>query len=142
MNRSTTAPDAKPLLYTLLGAAHLLEARLEAALAEAGLSTAKLGVLTLLAEAGEPLTLGELAARQQCVRSNMTQLVDRLEAEGLVRRVPDPVDRRSIRATLTPEGEARQETGAACATRLQDEFVEALPEPDRAALRRILTSLG
>lgn len=142
MNRSATDAETKPLLYTLLGTAHRLEARLETALAEVGLSTAKLGVLTLLADAGEPLTLGDLAARQQCVRSNMTQLVDRLEAEGLVRRVPDPVDRRSIRATLTTEGEARQESGAACAVRLQEEFVETLPESDRAALRRILSGLS
>jgi DNA-binding MarR family transcriptional regulator len=36
-----------------------------------------------------------------CVRSNITQLIDRMQAEGLVRRIPDPQDRRSVRAALT-----------------------------------------
>lgn len=71
---------------------------------EAGLSMAKYFVLQALAEAGEPLTLTELAAGQHCVRSNITQLVDRLEADGLVKRVDDPADRRTIRASLTASG--------------------------------------
>ena len=144
MNRSAGSETIHemPLLYSLIAVAHALEAKLEAALAEVGLSAAKLGVLTLLAEAGEPLTLGDLAARQQCVRSNMTQLVDRLEAEGLVRRVPDPIDRRSVRAALTEDGEGRQQAGAVKAAALQARFAEALPEQDRTTLRRILSELG
>lgn len=88
----------------VIGAAHQLEAGLEAALAKVGLSIAKAAALGILAEAGDPLTLGELAERNHCVRSNITQLVDRLEKDGLVRRVNDPADRRMRRAALTPSG--------------------------------------
>jgi DNA-binding MarR family transcriptional regulator len=85
-----------------------VESRLEAALEPLGLSLAKYGVLSKLVAAGEPLPLGTLAERSACVRSNITQLIDRLEAERLVMRSPDPRDRRSIRAELTDEGRRRQ----------------------------------
>src|SRR6266487_1650557 len=75
------------LVRSLLEAAGVVEARLEAAVGP--LSLAKLGVLRPLVEAKQPLPLSELAERQHCVRSNITQLVDRLEKEGLVRRRPD-----------------------------------------------------
>src|SRR5688500_13415512 len=94
--------DEGKVMFSLLSAAHALEDRLESALAQTGLSMPKLSVLTHLVEAGEPQTLSSLAERLSCVRSNVTQLVDRLEADGLVRRVADPSDRRSIRAVLTP----------------------------------------
>jgi DNA-binding MarR family transcriptional regulator len=129
-------------LLALINAGRLLEARVERALAAVGLSLAKHGVLTLLVEAGEPLALSDLAARQCCVRSNMTQLVDRLEAEGLVRRVNDPADRRVIRAALTPEGARRQAAGARELERLRSEFAAGLPEADRAALQRLLSRLA
>jgi DNA-binding MarR family transcriptional regulator len=72
-----------------------------------GLSLAKMGALHTLVEADGPIPLGQLAERLCCVKSNVTQLVDRLEAELLVRRVPDPADRRSVRAEVTSEGRAR-----------------------------------
>jgi DNA-binding MarR family transcriptional regulator len=89
-----------------------VEGRLEAALEPLGLSLAKFGVLSKLVAAGEPLPLSTLAERSACVRSNITQLVDRLEADNLVARAPDPRDRRSIRAELTAEGRSRQAEAA------------------------------
>jgi DNA-binding MarR family transcriptional regulator len=74
-------------------------------LAPLRLSLAKVGVLHHLAAAGEPVPLSALAEVQKCVRSNITQLVDRLEKDGLVRRRGDPEDRRSVRAALTAAGE-------------------------------------
>ena len=55
-----------------------------------GLSLAKLGALRHLALADEPLTLTQLAERHCCGRSNVTALIDRLEADGLVARAADP----------------------------------------------------
>src|SRR4051794_38292484 len=83
---------ADTTIFSLLEAAHALEARVEAALDKAELSSPKFSVLNALVSAGEPLSLSELASRLSCVRSNMTQLVDRLESEGLVRRVSDAAD--------------------------------------------------
>ena len=129
-------------MFSLLGAAHALEDRIEQHLGHVGLSMSKLGVLTQLVEAGEPLALSELAARLSCVRSNMTQLVDRLEADGLVRRVDDPADRRSVLAAVTRLGEERQVAGAQELAKVREEFTAALPVADRMALARALAALG
>lgn len=138
---AATAPDGPEVMFSLLGAAHALEDRLEAGLAKVGLSMSKLGVLTQLVEARKPLALSELAARLSCVRSNMTQLVDRLEADGLVRRVDDPEDRRSVLAAVTPLGEQRQAAGSRELAGVRDEFTAALAPADRAALSRALSAL-
>ena len=47
----------QPLVFSLLGTAHALEARLEAALDAVGLSLAKVGLLSQLAESADPLSL-------------------------------------------------------------------------------------
>src|SRR5262245_62483769 len=100
-----------PLTFEVLGALQTVAARLEVVLEPLGLSLAKFGALAKLVAAGEPLPLGTLAERCACVRSNITQLVDRLEAEKLVVRSDDPRDRRSIRAELTAKGRERHAEG-------------------------------
>lgn len=137
MNNSRDNDSGCPLLGWIQ-AAHRLETRMEDDLAEVGLSLGRYGVLEQLAGAPDPLSLGELAERLSCVRSNITQLVDRLEAEGLVRRVPDRADRRLVRAELTSAGRARQLAGAERLHRLQAAFGAALAGSDHAALERLL----
>jgi DNA-binding MarR family transcriptional regulator len=104
-----TAPGSAS--YRLMSAFKQIEDRFEATLEPLGLSLAKFGALAKLVEAGEALPLRTLAERCACVRSNMTQLVDRLEAEKLVVRADDPHDRRSVRAALTSEGRTRHAEG-------------------------------
>lgn len=144
---STRAPvpaDAvgDALALRFLHGAQTLAAELESAMADVGLSRAKYGVLAQLARAGAALPLGELAAGQRCVRSNMTQLMDRLEADGLVRRVDDADDRRCVRAALTPLGEERHAQGRRQLDRFAARFVAPLSADDRAALERVLRSIG
>lgn len=137
---STAGSDAL-CMFRFLKAAGAIEERLESALDRAGLSLAKQGVLSQLAEAGEPLPLSELAERLCCVRSNMTQLMDRLEADGLVQRVDDPSDRRIVRAALTPLGADRQVEGAKALEQVQTEFQASLSEEDRVLLDRLLAAI-
>ena len=138
-----TEQDAAPQLsmFTLIRATHALEDQMEARLGTVGLSSPKFSVLSELVGAGKPLTLSELAARLSCVRSNITQLIDRLEADGLVRRVDDPDDRRSILAALTPLGNEKQAAGAKLVFELQAEFAARMPSADRSVLSRILSEL-
>jgi DNA-binding MarR family transcriptional regulator len=138
---TVTPPQTNSVMLSLIAAAHAIEARLEQGLAGVGLSSPKHAVLSQLARAGEPLTLSELASRVCCVRSNMTQLVDRLEAEGLVRRIDDSGDRRVVRAAITPLGQEREAAGADQIRRIQSEFAAGLREGDRAALERALAAL-
>lgn len=143
MNKITapTVPPVEAVLNSLVHAAHAFEERADRALRAVELSMPKLGVLSVIAQAGRPLALSELAERLACVRSNMTQLVDRLEADGLVRRVPDPEDRRSVRAELTSLGEERQAEGAKQLAAVQAEVAGALSEPERAGLFHALSVL-
>lgn len=104
MNNKRAAGVAPADLLTLLHTAYSAEAAVEARLNAVGLSLAKLVALKALADAGESLPLGQLAERLSCVKSNITQLVDRLEADGLVARKPDPHDRRARLAVLTAAG--------------------------------------
>lgn len=127
--------------FSILHAAKLIEDRLETRLGEVGLSMAKHSALSRLQEAGEPLTLSELAERLSCVRSNITQLVDRLEADGLVRRVADPDDRRSVRAELTPLGKEKQAAGASELSKVQAEISEQLSQTDLAGLESALSAI-
>jgi DNA-binding MarR family transcriptional regulator len=135
--------DAAPgaLLSDILQALHAVQGRLEATLEPLGLSLAKFGALNELVEAGEALPLGALADRCACVRSNITQLVDRLEAEGLVVRADDPRDRRSVRAELTAEGRSRHAAGLRLLEEAEREVLALIPGPQREAFRTTLHSL-
>lgn len=126
---------------SILHAAHAIEDRIEKALDGVGLSIAKHSALTKLQEAGEPLTLSELAERLSCVRSNITQLVDRLESDGLVRRVADPDDRRSVRAELTELGAEKQAAGASEVSKVHGDIADRLQSSDIVGLESALSSL-
>lgn len=133
--------QGNPHLLGLIRAMHAVESQLESALEPLGLSLAKLGVLAKLVAAGEPLSLGTLADRMACVRSNITQLVDRLEVEKLVVRIHDPRDRRTVRAALTDEGRARHAAGAAALNEAERRLFEGLDDPQRERLLELLGSL-
>jgi DNA-binding MarR family transcriptional regulator len=129
------------MMYSLVRAAHVLESRLEEALEQVGLSLAKFGALSHLVKEGEPLSLSECATKMTCVRSNITQLVDRLEADGLVRRAEDPEDRRAVRAVVTSLGKERYAAGARQVAKVQAEFTETISRIDRGALQRVLSAI-
>src|SRR5258708_39847804 len=88
------------------------EARVDVALQTVGLTCAQYHVLKVLILAGEPLQLGQIAEKSRRVRSNATQMIDRLAAEGLVERVFDPADRRRGLAQITEEGRRRCDAGS------------------------------
>jgi DNA-binding MarR family transcriptional regulator len=90
-------------------AIHLLRRvrRLDLAL---GLTPARLSVLSVLVFGG-PKTLGELAAAEQVSAPTMTKLVAGLERDDLLRRAPDPHDRRIVRVTATPRAARLMQRG-------------------------------
>jgi DNA-binding MarR family transcriptional regulator len=142
MNQSDGYSGSPDLMMSILGAAHAVEDRIETALSAEGLSMAKLGVLRVLVGAPQPISLGEVAKRLACVRSNVTQLVDRLEADGLVRRQPDPNDRRSITAVITPEGRTRHEAGARAMDELQADVSQSLANFDADQIDQAMKSIS
>ncbi len=82
-------------------------------LAESGMAIGWYDVLLQLAEAPQRrLRMAELADRVLLSRSGLTRLIDRLQAEGLVRREPSPDDARGTFTVLTPEGLSRLRAAA------------------------------
>ncbi len=136
------AEEPGDLLRALIWAGHAVEDRLDAALLPYGLSLPKLGVLRHLVAAGEPLTLGALSVRVGCVKSNITQLVDRLEAERLLRRVADPEDRRSTLAEITAEGRRRYDAAIRTLDAAQREILSEISPEERAQLRVLVNRLA
>ena len=73
--------------------------------AESDLSPTQGAVLATVSSAG-PLTLGELAELERVSSPTITKVIGLLHDKGLVEKITDPNDRRFVRVTLTPEGEA------------------------------------
>jgi MarR family transcriptional regulator, 2-MHQ and catechol-resistance regulon repressor len=130
------------LTPALFRAADACEAKLESVLATLGLSLPKFHVLDHLVQAGTALPLGELAARNACVKSNMTALIDRLEGDGLVVRSQDPSDRRSVRAQLTPAGAERHAEASRLLEAEERAVVDQFTARERQDLETLLERLA
>ncbi|MGA3184590.1 MAG: MarR family winged helix-turn-helix transcriptional regulator [Candidatus Dormibacteria bacterium] len=93
-----------------------------------------LSYLRHLAAAG-PLTVGEQASHLGISYATATEVVNRLEAKGLVERMKDDGDQRRVFVWLTDRG--REQTAALAGRNLEDPFlhaVAALPAATRAAI--------
>lgn len=106
--------------------------------ADLGLTVPTLKVLFLLrAQGGMPA--GLLATQLGVTPSTITGLVDRLVAQGLVRREEDPRDRRLVRNFLTADG---QETVGELQREARATIEEALGELSEEQLARLIAALG
>jgi DNA-binding MarR family transcriptional regulator len=99
----TPTDDELALAEGLFGAVHLFKSvAVRASQAcEVG-SLERAGMLFRL-KAG-PVRAGALAQRAKLSPSAITEIVEGLETEGMVRREADPEDRRAVRVALTPDG--------------------------------------
>jgi MarR family transcriptional regulator, organic hydroperoxide resistance regulator len=97
--------------------------RLKAAITDLELSPPQAHALKVL-EPDRPLAMRELAATLHCDASNITGIVDRLEARGLVERRVARTDRRVKTLVVTPEG-----------VRLRQRLLERLSEAPPAIAR-------
>jgi DNA-binding MarR family transcriptional regulator len=129
-------------VLALLHAAGAVETFIDARLAAVGLSLPRLAALDRLMRAGGSLPLGQLAERLACVKSNVTQLVDRLDADGLVTREPDPNDRRSRLAVITDAGRAAHEKGSAIHRDAEQQLFGHLSAADASNLTLIIDKLN
>ncbi|GHD41543.1 MULTISPECIES: MarR family winged helix-turn-helix transcriptional regulator [Streptomyces] len=107
----------------------------EDAAAEHALTGAQARLLSLLSL--EPLPMRRLAQKLKCEPSNVTGIVDRLEARGLVERRPDPSDRRVKLAAATEEGR-RVARSLRDALNFAREPLAGLSAEERLSLRDLL----
>jgi len=87
------------------------------------------------------ISQAELSEKSQIDRTTMCGLVDRLEKEGLVQRLPHPADRRAYRICLTDRGKGLENELCAIARGVTERYLGALPMEERDKLRDILKKL-
>lgn len=123
-------------------ARHLDRAR-RASFAEHGLETWEFDVLTALRRAGEPYEMspGALLRATLVTSGTMTNRIDRLAAAGLVRRRPDPEDRRGVLVSLTDAGRTRVDGAFADLLRRERELLSSLGGREQQALSDLLRTL-
>jgi DNA-binding MarR family transcriptional regulator len=102
------AADGMAVVTSIVRADQILVSRIDATLKTFDLTFARYELLVLLDFSRRgAMPLGKIGARLQVHPASVTNAVNRLEADGLVARVPHPDDGRTTLATLTPEGRSR-----------------------------------
>jgi DNA-binding MarR family transcriptional regulator len=142
MNQSRAIDkETMVLLRHLVRMGKAAEARMDSVLDEVDLSSTRMMALCQVAQANGQISLGQLASQLAFVKSNATQLVDRLEADGLVRRVHSEDDRRCTLIELTDEGQRYLEAGFQALAPLQDQFAQMYTPEERAQLLSLVNRL-
>lgn len=98
---------------------------------EDGLTRTQLSVLGAVVRDG-PLGLGELAEFEGVNPTMLSRVIAKLDAEGLIQRIADPVDRRAARVRATAAGVRTHRRGRARRTRLLEAHLCAM-DPETAA---------
>ena len=83
----------------------------------------------------------QLVERSGLTKQAVQQLVDDLEAAGIVYRVADPRDKRARIIRYTDKGKAALRDGARIKRRIEARMTESLGDADMAQLRRLLEQI-
>jgi MarR family transcriptional regulator for hemolysin len=113
-------------------------ARLDARIAEYGLTEARWLALLALSRAGDGQTQKQLAARLAIEGPTLVRTLDWLEAEALVERREFAQDRRAKTLHLTPKARPLIQLIEAAATQVRAEILAGIPEADLAACLAVL----
>jgi DNA-binding MarR family transcriptional regulator len=150
MTAPTAPPAAAPLSkrrlkmwIRLLGVTRASESRLREFLRVRHDTTLpRFDVMAALYRRRDGVTMSELSRMLLVSNGNATTVVDRLEADGLVRRTPSETDRRTIFVALTPDGLATFEGLAADHEAEVARLFSTLSEADLDTLTDILKRMG
>lgn len=141
---STHPTDGAPgeFLDLLYGVLHAVRRETAVLLRSVGTTPGQLRFLRTLSRCDAPQRLGEIAERLDVAPRSVTSKVDQAEADGHVRRIPDPTDRRATLIELTDGGRdllaavaVQQHQGAA-------ERLSVLSDAERAELLRLLREVN
>ncbi len=129
-------------LWIALGRCYVSFSRAVACkVAEYDLTAPQFGVLEALYHLG-PLSLGELAEKLLVTGGNVTYVMDRLEAQGMVVRERSGDDRRVVRAHLTTKGHQTIQGVFPRHARFVEGLVDCLDPEEKETLRALLKKLG
>ena len=142
MSTGTSPPDeALSLARAFAGFGPAYFKWVQKCVAESGVSFARMKLLGVLHCSG-PKIMSELSEELGVTARNVTALVDALEDEGLVRRVPHPTDRRATVVELTPAGaEFGCQMAAGSHLDAIAELFRELTPTERQQLIRLITKL-
>lgn len=130
-------------IFEAIGALHVVTHRMHNLMdrwgSKHGLSEGRIRVMFILRFG--PRTLGDIADRCGVSPRNITGLVDGLEKDGLVERVPDPSDRRAIRAQLTEKGQEKVALVGEEVLEARRSVAAGFTEEDLAELRHLCLRL-
>jgi DNA-binding MarR family transcriptional regulator len=110
-------------------------------LAPLGVTFAQARVMRVLARAGEPMRMADLAASLEIVPRSVTTMIDSLEQAGLVCRETDANDRRSVLVTPSPAGCAVLDRLDRARRDTADDLFSRLTTGERAQLLALLVAL-
>jgi len=137
---SDTPPGEDPP-FKLIGRVHRAFMRLaDHHLRDQGFATGQLPVLLTLKH-GPPRSQAELARIARVEQPSMAQLLNRMERDGLVQRVPDPDDKRSRLIMLTPDCAQRMPKARQAMLRLADEALTEFSPEELALLTGLMHRL-
>ncbi|MFJ7203033.1 MarR family winged helix-turn-helix transcriptional regulator [Streptomyces sp. NPDC098789] len=108
-----------------------------------GISRGEFDVVATLRRSGEPYTLSprQLSATLMLTTGGMTGRLDKLEKAGLLRRSPDPHDRRGLQVTVTERGLALIDEAVTAGLEVQRAGLEGLDEEEVTLLIALLRKL-
>ncbi|MGA5500893.1 MarR family winged helix-turn-helix transcriptional regulator [Streptomyces umbrinus] len=117
--------------------------RMEKTYARLGISRGEFDVLATLRRSGEPYALSprQLSATLMLTTGGMTGRLDKLERAGLLRRSPDPHDRRALQVTLTDKGLTLVDEAVGAGLAVQTEALSSLDEEQAGQLADLLRQL-
>lgn len=124
----------------ILFAARRIRTRADAALRESGLSLSSYKLMRALENSDQ--SMREVSEILQVSPRTVTDMIDSLEARGLVARLPHPADRRITLLHLTEEGQCHLETAKALADKSHGGAISGLTEQDQRTLRRLLDQVA
>jgi DNA-binding MarR family transcriptional regulator len=140
-------PDLESWPFAIFGRIWRLSASLvgdaDRWLAPIGLTFESFSVIVTLRRGGPPFEMNPTALYRESLLSSgaITNRIDRVEAEGLVKRLPNPKDRRGTIVRLTPKGRALADRAIKLHFEALAESLGDLSEAERAQLAALLGKL-
>ncbi|MEV4444932.1 MULTISPECIES: MarR family winged helix-turn-helix transcriptional regulator [Streptomyces] len=144
---ATARPDLDTAAMEVFGRvfrlARTMGDRMEKAYAPYGISRGEFDVLATLRRSDAPYTLSprQLSATLMLTTGGMTGRLDKLERAGLLRRSPDPHDRRGLQVTLTDKGLRLIDEAVGAGLAVQTEALAHLDEERSGQLAALLREL-
>lgn len=128
------------LAYMIASVNRQLELELEERLKPGGVPIEQFRILEAL-DANEKMAMGEIAAISLVEPATLTKIVDRMVAEGLVYRAPDPADRRRVLILTAPAGKVLYKRLRGVSSAQEQLLAGRLPAEKADALKALLRQL-